>query len=256
MAGKLPAVLMLAALWGTAIADSGPSPDVTVELLAVDPASAAVVPPYTVVHGHIRYTTDAPVRLVLKPYRNGQPVLDNYNGGSPTYAAGSGETVAWFGFDKPQSIDEVRAVAVDGWGTAFAEASLERTIVWQAGAAAPAKAGWVEPLKQAPKNIVVAEPPPESASDWLLIGVVQMFFLCVPLSVILQIYAWRKFEGGLNRLARISGWLMAALWLFVLVTGLAGSNLSPIWLVFLSPLFVVYLSILLVRHRRMSAALA
>jgi hypothetical protein len=83
---------------------------------------------------------------VLKAYRNGQPVEEGfYNSGSPRYAPGSGETIAWFGFDSPQSIDEIRAVANDEWGNVFAEASIRRTIVWRAGggrlgAAAPASA--------------------------------------------------------------------------------------------------------------------
>jgi hypothetical protein len=42
---------------------------------------------------------------------------------------------------------------------------------------------------------------------------------------------------------------MAGLWLFVIVTGLAGSNLSPIWLVLLSPLFTLLLGALLVQQR-------
>ena len=47
---------------------------------------------------------------------------------------------------------------------------------------------------------------------------------------------------------------MAALWLFVIVTGVAGSNLSPIWLVFLSPLFVAFLIVLLVHQRATTRA--
>jgi hypothetical protein len=62
-----------------------------------------------------------------------------------------------------------------------------------------------------------------------------------------------KLEGRPKQLARISGYLMAALWLFVIVTGLAGSNLSPIWLVFLSPLFVVFLMVLIARSRHAAA---
>jgi hypothetical protein len=35
---------------------------------------------------------------------------------------------------------------------------------------------------------------------------------------------------------------------------MAGSNLSPIWLVFLSPLFVACLTVLIVRSRRTATA--
>jgi uncharacterized membrane protein len=249
MAQRNLIALALALLLATGLALAQQTPSVTIELRAVDPANASVIPPNTPVYGHLAYTTDAPVRLVLKPYRNGRPVEEESYSGSPRYAPGSGETVAWFSFRELQSIDEVRAVATStDWGKVIAEASMRRTIEWRAGARAPAKANWVEPLTKAPKDVVV-ETESDSAFDWLIVGVVQLLFLLVPLSVILQIYAWRKLEGRLNQLARLSGWLMVALWLFVLLTGLAGSNLSPIWLVFLSPIFVVYLLVLIRQSR-------
>lgn len=243
----LRCALGLAGLWAVS-SMAQPVPNVQVELHDIDPAGVSVVPPKTRVHGRIVYTTDAPVRFVLLPYRNGEPVQDGfYNSGSPRYAPGSGETIAWFGFDKPQTIDEIRAVANDFRGKVFAEDSVALTLSWREGASAPRKADWVEPLLQAEKNVVV-DPPSEYG--WFDEVVVQLFFLLVPLSVGLQIYAWCKFDGGLGRLARGSGYAMGALWLFVIATGLAGSNLSPIWLVFLSPLFALFLGGLLVVGRR------
>lgn len=241
--------MALPLLLATGLALAQQTPSVTIELRAIDPADASVVPPNTRIYGRIAYTTDAPVRFVLKPYRNGQLVEAGFNSGSPHYAPGSGETLAWFSFREPQVIDEVRAAATstDGWGTVIAEASRRRTIEWRAGARAPTEADWVESLRRAPKNVV--EPKLDSMFGGLIASVVQLLFLLVPLSVILQIYAWRKLEGRLNRLARISGWLMVALWVFVILTGLAGSNLSPIWLVFLSPIFVVYLLVLIRQSR-------
>ena len=182
-----------------------------------------------------------------------------FNSGSPHYAPGSGEAIAWFSFHEPQSIDEIRAAATstDGWGEVFAEASMRQTIVWRAGAALPPQADWVQTLLQAPKDVVV-EPPSDpvlgSALGALALIVMQLVFLLVPVAVILQIYAWRKLEGRYHQLARVSGYLLGALWLFVILTGLAGSNLSPIWLVFLSPFFVVFLLVLIARSRSAQTA--
>jgi len=238
--------LGLAMFWVGAVM-AQPAPNVQIELAEIDPTGIPAVAPYTQVYGRILYTTDAPVRFVLVPYRNGQPVQDGfYNSGSPRYAPGSGETIAWFGFDKPQTIDEVRAVANDFHGNVFAEDSIVRNLSWREGAPKPQKAEWVEPLQKAEKNVIV-EPPAEYG--WFATIVTQLFFLLVPVSVGLQIYAWRKLDGGPGRLARLSGWAMGALWLFVILTALAGSNLSPIWLVFLSPLFVLFLGGLLVVAR-------
>ena len=245
----------LALLVAAGMAFAQETPSVTIELRQVDPAAASVVPLNRAIHGHISYTTDAPVRFVLTGYRNGQPVKGT-NSGSPTYAPGSGETSAWFSFHEPQWIDEIRAeaTATDGWGTVIAHDSIVRSIEWRAGAAATAEAAWVETLRQAPKDIVQRPPQEESFFDWIVLAIVQLAFLIVPFSVALQIYAWRKLEGRPQQLARISGCLMAALWLFVIVTAMAGSNLSPIWLVFLSPFFVFYLAILIRWSRRTAAA--
>ncbi|MGH8166873.1 MAG: hypothetical protein ACREQ1_06510, partial [Woeseiaceae bacterium] len=130
----LTVALLLAA--GPAIPQS--PPNVTVELRAIDPAGASIVPLNTPIYGRIAYTTDAPVRLELTGYRNGQPVPGTTSG-SPHYAPGSGETLAWFSFHESRSIDEIRAEATstDGWGKVFADASIRRTIEWRAGAAAP-----------------------------------------------------------------------------------------------------------------------
>jgi len=242
-----PQWIALAMLWAAA-ALAQPAPNVQIELYDIDPAGVSTVPPHTQVYGHIIYTTDAPVRFVLLPYRNGEPVLDGfYNSGSPNYLPGSGETIAWFGFDKPQTIDEIRAVANDFHGKVFAEDSMRRNLSWREGASKPRQADWVEPLKQAEKKVVV-QPPAEYG--WFATMITQLFFFLVPLSVALQIYAWFKLDGGPGRLARWSGYAMGALWLFVIVTAVAGSNLSPIWLVFLSPLFVLFLGGLLVVGRR------
>ncbi|HNR22036.1 MAG TPA: hypothetical protein PKL49_03305 [Steroidobacteraceae bacterium] len=241
-----PQWIALAMIWVTS-APAQPTPNVQIELAEIDPAGVPTVAPHTPVYGRIVYTTDAPVRLVLLPYRNGQPVLDGlYNSGSPRYAPGSGETIAWFAFDEPQTIDEIRAVANDFYGNVFAEDSIVRNLNWREGAPKPQKAAWVEPLKRAGKDVIV-EPPAEYG--WFATVVTQLFFLLVPLSVGLQIHAWRKLDGGPGRLARLSGYAMGALWLFVILTGVAGSNLSPIWIVFLSPLFVLFLGALLLVAR-------
>ncbi len=89
--------------------------------------------------------------------------------------------------------------------------------------------------------------PGSEAGGEIIMAVVQLLFLLVPASVILQVFALRRLEGNRRRLAKLSAWAMGALWLFVIVTGLAGSNLSPIWLLFLSPFFVLFLGLLLFR---------
>jgi hypothetical protein len=222
------------------------APVVSVELLEIDPAESSALPLNATLYGRIRYRTEGPVRLVLRPYRGGREVQEGWiSSGSPTYPAGSGEALAWFAFRAPGGIDEVRAQAVDGGGIVFAEAVLGRSIDWYDGAgAAPPPAPWVEPLRQAGEALMAEARREAQDMDAGGLLLMQAVFWLVPISIILQIVAWRKLGGIYGRLARGSALAMAALWLFVIVTALTGSNLSPIWLVFLSPLFVLFLAAL------------
>ena len=105
------------------------------------------------------------------------------------------------------------------------------------------------PVASLAQRVVEAEPGSETGGA-IIISVVQLLFLMVPASVVLQVFALLRLDGNRRRLAKMSAWAMGALWLFVIVTGFAGSNLSPIWLVFLSPFFVLFLGVLLFRSYR------
>lgn len=236
-------------------ANSEATPNVTVELLEIDPAGAREVPLRARVHGRIHYQADAPVRLVLRPYRDGQPVEEGvYYSGSPHYPAGSGEAYGWFAFDSTQSIDEIRAIANDVFGNEFATASVRRTLEWSESAAPTEQAAWVAPLKESTDALSQSQQPVQVGSGLVALVVMQVIFACIPLSVAVQIFSLCKLEGNLQFLARLSAFAMAALWLFVLVTGIAGSNLSPIWLVFLSPLFLLFLMALLIARSKFQRA--
>lgn len=225
-----------------------PAPAIELELIDAHPPAGAVVRPFTPVYGRIRYQTDLPVRVILRPFRHGEPVIDGaYYSGSPHYPPPSGEALAWFSFSEPQSIDEIRAIATDNIGNELARTRLEYSLSWREGAASPAPAEWVAPLQERAEALTSRQQQPEDSS-LLAILLMQLVFALVPISVVLQIVALKVLEGPPRGWAWISAFAMAGLWLFVLVTALAGSNLSPIWLVFLSPLFVVFLGGLLV-HR-------
>ena len=49
-----------------------PPPTVQIELIALDPAEASALPFAAPVYARIRYRTDAPVRLALRPFRVGE----------------------------------------------------------------------------------------------------------------------------------------------------------------------------------------
>lgn len=227
------------------------TPNVTVELTGISPATGAIVPPDTAVYARIVYRTDAPVGLVLRPYRDGRPVLDGvYYSGSPDYPGPAGEGVAWFAFRQPQAIDGIRAIASDDRGKTLAEARQSVTLSWRRDAPAPDVAAWVAPLEQQRNALIRAQEPPPSEDGFLIVLLVQLMFLTVPLSVVLQVIALRVLQGPPKSVAWLSAMAMALLWLFVIATGLAGSNLSPILIVLLSPVFVLLLGSLLFRRWR------
>ncbi|HET6630867.1 MAG TPA: hypothetical protein VFG91_13930 [Woeseiaceae bacterium] len=97
------------------------------------------------------------------------------------------------------------------------------------------------------------EPPLDDAYGAAAVLLTRLVFLLVPASLAVQVVALRKLEGRLLQLARFSACAMAALWLFVAVTAVAGSTLSPIWLVLLSPFFVLFLAVLLFVRSRAAA---
>lgn len=233
-----------------AAAESSAAPQI--ELIELDPAEAKAVPLNTPVYALIRYRADAPVRLVLRPFRDGRPVQAGVHySGSPWYSPPEGEGIAWFSFTKPTQIDEIRALATDAPGNELARASVARSLAARAGLPELERAPWVAPMMQR-FNSLIAQAPQRDGSglnDALLLAFVQLLFALVPVSVVLQVVALRKLDGAHGGLARLSALAMGALWLFVIVTGIAGSNLSPIWLVLLSPLFVVLLTALLLHHR-------
>jgi hypothetical protein len=227
------------------------APDVTVELIEIDPSQVRELPLDAQVHGRIRYATETPVRIVLIPYLNGQPVEDGvYLSGSPDYPAGAGEAHAWFAFGSAQAIDEIRAVANDSFGEELASASLRQTVAWRDGASAAPVADWVAPLQKSTDELSQAQQRADGRSGLLIAVLMQLVFSCIPLSVAVQIFSLCKLEGRLKSLARYSAYGMAGLWIFVLATALAGSHLSPLWLAYMSPVFLLFLAALLVARSR------
>lgn len=112
------------------------------------------------------------------------------------------------------------------------------------------QAAWIAPLEESTHALSQSQQPLQAGTGLVALVVMQVIFACIPLSVAVQMFSLCKLEGNLKSLARLSAYAMAALWFFVIVTGIAGSNLSPIWLVFLSPLFLLFLIALLIARSK------
>ena len=98
----------------------------------------------------IAYTSDEPVSLWARPYRNGKLVEKVMSNASAKYL-GDGEALGWFALIGPGEVDEVRILA--GGGKPYREWELTRQGVqlsWTtANPAGGATAAWVEELKAA-----------------------------------------------------------------------------------------------------------
>lgn len=72
---------------------------------------------------HIEYTTDEPISLWARPYRNGTQIKQVMSNASMRYT-GSADALGWFSLIEPGDVDEVRIVA--GGGKPFREWELTR----------------------------------------------------------------------------------------------------------------------------------
>jgi len=101
-------------------------------------------------HVRIEYTSDEPINLWARPYRNGEQVEQAMSNASSKYS-GSGETLGWFALIEPGVVDEVRVFAGGGqpyreWELARQSVDLRWTSAISSTRSSPA---WVDELQTA-----------------------------------------------------------------------------------------------------------
>lgn len=205
----------------------------------------------------VPYTTEVPVRIFGRPYRGGVLVNEGkvITHPSPRYGPGRGDALVWLAFDEPAAIDEIRieAVAAEGWPSVLAAVTMAVDLRWADGPAAIVvpRADWVAEMR-ARHEAAVGEDrrPPPGPHDWIWDAVVGLMFVSVPAYLVLQGVALWLVRGRWKLAARGPVVVMGLAYAFTVVGVGAGSNLTPLFVVFLSPLALAYLVVVLLLHIR------
>jgi hypothetical protein len=125
--------------------------------------------------------------------------------------------------------------------------SLPINIKWSEAATATRRqpAAWVQTLNAQQQNMThtaLSAGSTDGSGWWGLL--IMLMAWSVPSYIALQIYMLLKYEGRWRKLALLPLWLMIPLFAYTLFALLAGSNLWPLIMLFLTPLAFVYLLII------------
>ena len=125
-------------------------PSAAVSIAEMDPASPAVLHGDDDVYVHVHYTSDAPIKIWVRPFTDGaaSPAMTM---GSLVYPAGEGEAFGWFACPKACRVDSIHLqLATAQSGYPYREEATPVDFAWDG---APGQwhtpAAWVKPLQDA-----------------------------------------------------------------------------------------------------------
>ena len=131
------------------------APRISLQLVEMDPASPAVLNADDTVYVRVRYHSDVPITIWVRPYENGQPAPAMSNA-SPVYPAGQGDALGWFAFRDQGSVDAIHLQAApQGKGTPTVDTTVPVDFTWS-GRTGPARepAAWVAPLQKQQSDLL------------------------------------------------------------------------------------------------------
>ena len=147
---RIVTLLVLATPWPGVISIA--QAEASAHVIATQPGADAELGRQETFWVRIGYTSDEPISLWARPYRNGEAVGHAMSNTSLTYQ-GSGEALGWFALTQPGAVDEVRVTA--GGGKPYREWVVSHYPVqlrWTAAAASQApQAQWVTDMLAAEK---------------------------------------------------------------------------------------------------------
>lgn len=213
----------------------------SVEIIGTDPPAGARVPKGSALYVHLRYRSDAPIRVQVKGFFQGIEVTDGVRWNpSPPNPAGSGEAIAWLAFSRPARLDELRVEVSDPKWQPLVVLEVPRKVEWTGTPGEPRRAEWVRRLsdlqQQATGDGMAAIG--EGSAAWLL-GMLVMF--SAPGYFVLQILLALRWSGGWRIAALAPLIIMAPAVGHALFAFAAASNLWPIAVILAAPFALLYL---------------
>lgn len=204
----------------------------------------------------IQYQSEQPLRFQARGLLNGIENEKNvrYNP-SPVYAQGQGDAIAWIAYDSPTSINKIRVNIYNQQWQQIGSQDLNLSINWTNHTASTPTpiADWAQTLNNIQQNSV-STAAMNTESSFFFGFLMQMMFLMTPGYLILQIYTLRKYEGNWKKAVRIPLFVMIPLGVYTIFALMAGSNLWPLMLIFISPFSFIYLlGVIILRNLRREA---
>jgi len=232
--------------------------EVRLQVLETFPASPATLGHWEHYYLRIGYVSDQPIRVLVDPLQGGAPV-PGMSGGAPVNAAGSGETLYWISYTKPARVDRLVVYAQDEkWRGRLARLELPVQLAWtgEKSAAPQALPDWVQRMstEREARDKLASEARINAPVGWGWTLAVSAMGWSIPAYFILQIVLLWRWRGGWRLAAALPALPMAGFLAHAVYAYLRGSNLFPVFLLFLSPVALAYLLALLgVRKARLGA---
>src|SRR6266850_640750 len=125
------------------------SAEVSLQILATDPASPAVLGHWDHLSLRISYTSDRPIRVRAQAFHGGKQVTE-MTSGSPLYEADAGDAFFWLAYTRAQQVDTITVTAEDAQTyKPLTQTSISVDLTWtgERSATPRAPADWVAPLQ-------------------------------------------------------------------------------------------------------------
>jgi hypothetical protein len=255
--------LLLLLVAGAAPAED--APQVTVSIVATDPAGPATLHATDNVYVHVHYSASTPIKIWVRPYFQGRSA-GAMTMGSPVYPAGEGEAFGWFAFRGAGQVDSIHLqVATERSGYAFTEQAFAADFSWD-GTPGPwhEPAAWVAPFQEQERQREkeayqrYANQPLGVVGGIALAVFGLMFLVALVVCFVWPLWAFICWRGRWRALAAVP-LLFVLLWVIKDVVEISADpsshNLLPFEFIEAAVLVAIFMSILWVlRRRALSAA--
>jgi len=216
---------------------------VSLQVVVTDPPQGSRLQRGEAFYARVQYQTDREIRI----WGRGKEaaLAPGKSHPSPVYGPGSGEALVWFSLDVPGKIDIMRIQAVPlGREDAVAVLEVPVNLRWENVAPKHGRAAWVDPMSADQQRRVQENLSPPSGLGWDIFTA--LILASTPGYLLLQGFAFWRMRGRTGVAFWLPVGVMALVYLVALIAVLAGSNIAPIWVVFMSPIALIYVIVLLI----------
>jgi hypothetical protein len=220
------------------------SAEVTVQVIATDPESPAVLALQQHFSLRIGYTTDQPIRLRAQPLLGGQRV-PAMSGGSPRGEPGTGEAFYWLAASDDRRVDAIMVTAETENGRILAQTTIPVDLNWTAqpidNSRVPPE--WMQRMKADQDRHTRGHDAAfmQGTTGWLMNVIGFAVMACIPVYFILQSMLMWRLRDRWRKAAAVPLLPMSGVLAYTVYAYLDGSNLYPVVLILLSPFAVFYL---------------